>query len=99
MSYLCIVIQLTSLDCTNDTMVTQQAISARISHEIMWSMAQETMVSGTPRNRMLNEGARLWLDLVDVRRQIRCFDQHDIQRKIAIGWLLKWFPEAKDVLT
>lgn len=57
------------------------------------------MVSGTPRNRMLNEGARLWLDLVDVRRQIRCFDQIDIQRKIAIGWLLKWFPEAKDVLT
>lgn len=80
-------------------MVTQQAISARIFYETIWAMYQETMVSGTPRNKILNEGARLWLDLADARRQIRAFDKIEIKRKIAIGWLLKWFPEAKDALT
>lgn len=65
----------------------------------MWTLEQETMATGMPRNKMLNEGARLWLDLADARRQIRAYAQIDIKRKIAIGWLLKWFPEAKDALT
>lgn len=98
MSYICSAIRLTSPDCSQDTMVTQQAISARITHEIMWALEQETMVSGVPRNRILNEGALLWLALADARRQIRAHSDLTVKRKIAIGWLKMWFTEAYDVL-
>lgn len=60
----------------------------------MWALDQETMVSGTPRNKILNEGARLWLNLADARRRYRAHQDPEVRRKILVGFLKLWFPEC-----
>lgn len=74
--------------------VTQTAISARIQNEILWSIDQETQLGVYTRNRILNQGASLFLDLIDTRREYRAHPQQDIRRKIVKGFLLRWFPEC-----
>lgn len=78
-------------------MITQQPISARIQHEIMWSLDQERMVSGRSINGMLNDGARMYLDNVDSRREFGLYTNYSLRRKIVRGYLKKWFPEALEV--
>lgn len=75
-------------------MVTQRPISARISHETLWMIEQETMLGETTRNKILNDGARLLLDLMDTRRQIRAHGDISIKRKIIRGFIAKWIPET-----
>ena len=73
--------------------VTQTPISARIQHEILWRIDQETQLGVYTRNRILNQGASLFLDLIDTRREYRAHTQQDVRRKIVNGFLLRWFPE------
>ena len=75
-------------------MVTQKPISARISHETLWLIEQETMLGETTRNKILNDGARLWIDLRDTRRQILAHGDTRIKEKIIRGFIAKWIPEA-----
>lgn len=78
-------------------MITQQPISARIKHETMWAMNLERMVTGTSINSMLNDGARMYLDNVDTRREFGLYTNYSERRKIVRGYLKKWFPEALEV--
>lgn len=77
-------------------MVTQKAISARIENEILWDIDQEVQLGVTNRNRILNEGARLWLYLRDLRRSYSAIDDEEARRKMLRGFLRLWFPEALD---
>lgn len=74
--------------------VTQTAISARIQNEVLWKINQETQLGLYTRNRILNKGASLFVDLLDVRREYQMHPQPDIRRKIVKGFLLRWFPEC-----
>ena len=78
----------------SDNMVTQKPISARIRHETLWAIEQETMLGETNRNKILNDGARLWIDLRDTRRQIRAHGDTRVKEKIIRGFIAKWIPEA-----
>lgn len=75
-------------------MINQKPISARIDYNTLWELEQEAMISGTTRNRALNKGARLWLDLNDRRRQMRAHPDPEIRRKIVRGFIDLWIPEA-----
>lgn len=75
-------------------MVNQKAISARINNYTLWMINQETMVSGTSRNRILNVGAKMYLDIIDARREYNMHQDPSVRRKILIGMLKRWFPEA-----
>lgn len=77
-------------------MVNQIPISARIHANTMWEMDQEKQVSGKGRNTILNEGARLWLSMMDARRQFRAHQDRAVKRKIVSGFLRVWFPEVFD---
>lgn len=78
-------------------MINQQPISARIKHETMWAMNLERTVTGTSINSMLNDGARMYLDNVDARREFGLYTNYSLRRKIVRGYLKKWFPEALEV--
>ena len=75
-------------------MVNQKPISARIDNTILWKVDQEVMLGTTTRNRILNQGAQLWLELVDARREYRMIHDPDVRRKILAGFLKKYFPEV-----
>lgn len=75
-------------------MINQTAISARIDNVTLWKIEQETMVSGSKRNRIINDGARLYLDLLDRRREIRMYTDSEVRKKILSGFLRKWIPES-----
>lgn len=74
--------------------VTQTAISARIQHEILRRIDKEQQLGVYTRNRILNQGASLFLDLIDTRREYWAHSQQDIRRKIVKGFLMRWFPEC-----
>lgn len=76
-------------------MVNQKPISARIDNTILWNIDQEVMLGTITRNRILNEGAQLWLELVDARREYRMMRDSDARRKILVGFLKKHFPEME----
>ena len=80
-------------------MVTQRLISARIAETTLWEMEQETMVSGYKRNRILNEGARLWLSLKDARRECRVHPDPEHRMKALIRIVKLWFPEVDDLVS
>lgn len=75
-------------------MINQIPISARIDSLTLWKMEQEQMTSGKKRNRILNEGARMYLDATDRRREIRMHADPEVKKKILMGFLATWFPEA-----
>lgn len=75
-------------------MINQKAISARINNYTLWQIEQETMLGTTTRNRLLNDGARLWLALIDARRAYRAHEDPDTRAKILNGFLKCWFSEA-----
>ena len=75
-------------------MVRQTAISARIDNNTLWMIEQETMAGGPKRNRILNEGARMYLSITDARRAYRMHQDPAVRRKILNGMLKRWFPEA-----
>lgn len=74
--------------------VTQTAISARIQNEVLWEINQETQLGYYTRNRILNKGASLFIDLQNTRREYQSHPQLEIRRKIVKGFLLRWFPEC-----
>lgn len=80
-------------------MVTQRLISARIAETTLWEMEQEAMVSGSKRNRILNEGARLWLSLKDSRRVCRANPDPESRTKALLHFVKLWFPEVKDLVS
>lgn len=75
-------------------MVKQTAISARIDNNTLWMIEQERMAGGPKRNRILNEGARMYLSITDARRAYRMHWDPAVKRKILNGILKQWFPEA-----
>lgn len=74
----------------------QKAISARIDNHILWLIEQETMTGSTNRNKVLNQGAKLWISLADARREYRMHQDPKLKKKIVTGFLKSWFPEAVD---
>ena len=78
--------------------VTQKAISARIKHEVLWAMDQEAMVGVYSRNEILNLGGQLFVDLLDVRRQLRVVQDNTVKRKMIHGFMKKYWPEAERVM-
>lgn len=58
-------------------MVNQKPISMRIDERILAQVDQEAFTSGTPRNRILNKGAALYVELQDLRRRLRYYDGKD----------------------
>lgn len=77
-------------------MIKQKAISARIDNETLWEIEQECMTGRTNRNRILNEGARMWLDLTLRRRLFLSQPDKDNRRKIIVGFLRHWFYDAAE---
>lgn len=77
-------------------MVTQKAISARIDNITLRLIDQEVMNGSTSRNRVLNDGASLWLCLTAARRAYRQHRNPETKKKIVKGFLKSWFPEAAD---
>lgn len=77
-------------------MVNQKAISARINNYTLWQIEQEVMTGSTNRNKILNEGARMFLSLQDARRAYRAHGDEDVRKKILNGFLKSWFPEAAE---
>lgn len=77
-------------------MINQTAISARIDNATLWKIEQESMVSGMKRNRILNEGARMFLDILDRRREMRIHGDSEVRKKILSGILSTWIPEASE---
>lgn len=75
-------------------MINQKPISARIHHQTIWEMDLEKQATGMSRNHILNEGARLYLFLLDTRRRYRATPFPDDRKKILNGFLKLWFPEA-----
>ena len=75
-------------------MVNQKAISARINVYTLWRIEQECMVSVTSRNRILNDGARLYLDLQDAKQAYSAHADPETRAKILNGFLKAWFPSA-----
>lgn len=80
-------------------MVTQRLITARIAETTLWDMEQEKMASGTKRNRILNEGARLWLSLQDDRRRCRANTDQEYRMKALVHFVRLWFPEVDDLVS
>lgn len=78
--------------------ITQKAISARIKHEVLWAMDQEAMLGTYNRNDILNRGGQLFVDLLDVRRQLRCVQDIPTKRKMIHGFMKKYWPEAERVM-
>lgn len=77
-------------------MINQKPISARIHHQTIWEMDLEKQASGMSRNHILNEGARLYLYLLDTRRRYKSIPFPDDRKKILNGFLKLWFPEAAE---
>lgn len=75
-------------------MINQTAISARIHNYTLWQINQEVMTGRITRNRILNDGARLWLHLNDARDAYRAHEDPITRKKILNGFLKQWFPEA-----
>lgn len=77
-------------------MLNQKPISARIHHQTIWEMDLEKLASGITRNHILNEGAMLYLYLLDTRRRYKSIPSPDDRKKILNGFLKLWFPEAAE---
>lgn len=75
-------------------MINQTAISARIDNVTLWKIEQEMMASGMKRNRIINEGARMFLDILDRRREMRMHTDPEVRKKILSGILSTWIPES-----
>ena len=78
-------------------MVNQKAISARIDNYILWLIEQETMKGSMNRNKILNQGAKLWISLADARREYRMLPDLEKKKKIVNGFLKLWWPEAAEL--
>lgn len=77
-------------------MVKQTAISARLDNILLWMLEQEKMVSGQPRNRMINEGTRAYLELRRAKRAYNKASTAVERRKILRGFLKLYFPETNN---
>lgn len=72
----------------------QRAISARIHEQTLWEIDLETQVDpAMKRNTILNEGARLYCYLQDVRRRVRLTQDPEVRRAIVAGFAKLFFPE------
>lgn len=78
--------------------ITQKPISARIKHEVLWAIDQEAMLGTYNLNDILNRGGQLFVDLLDVRRQLRCVQDIPTKRKMIHGFMKKYWPEAEWVM-
>ncbi len=77
----------------------QTPISARIDNGILWDIEQETMLGHYKRNRILNEGARLWLDVIDRRRRMRANPVPEKRMALLVGFVKLFMPEAEDLMS
>lgn len=49
--------------------VNQQPISARLDYDVFAAVNQEAYMSGTPRNRIINDAIKLYVAVADARRR------------------------------
>lgn len=78
-------------------MGTQRLISARIAETTLWEIEQVSMRTGIKRNRVLNEGALVWLDLLDARAYCRANPDQEHRMKALAHFVKLYFPEVKDL--
>lgn len=76
----------------------QKPISARIYHDVLWRIDQETQLGYYTRNKIINDGADLFCHLQDFRRRIKLHPDKDVRRKMLRGFLIYYAPEALDIL-
>lgn len=72
-------------------MVTQKAISARIELYLLKRIEHECTAR---RNRVLNEGARLYLELQDAKQAYYAHSDPAARSEILQRLLRRWFPDA-----
>lgn len=75
-------------------MIKQKAISARIHVQTLWDIDQLCMGRMLTRNRLLNDGARLYISLARARDACHSHADPETRKKILSGFLKQWFPEA-----
>lgn len=80
-------------------MATQRLISARIDETTLWVIEQWAMIAGIKRNRVLNEGARIWLSLADARMECREHNDAESRMKALVHLVKLWFPEVADLVS
>ena len=74
-------------------MISQVPISARIDSWTKWRVDQFASENRTTRNRMINDGLRLLMELETMRGNLRRYNSKDVRKKILKGFLKIWVPE------
>lgn len=62
--------------------------------QTLWDIEVEALLSGSNRNRILNDGARLYISLQNARRAYRMHADPATKAKILNGFLKQWWTEA-----
>lgn len=75
-------------------MINQKAISARIHVQTLWDIDQLCMGRRLTRNRLLNDGARMYISLARSRDAWHSHADPITRERILNGFLKQWFPEA-----
>lgn len=77
-------------------MVTQTPISVRLDNWVKWRIDQEVMKGSITRNKLINEGAKLYLFLQECRTLYRKQATLEDKKLVLVGFLKKYFPEVTD---
>ena len=78
--------------------VNQKAISMRIDHDILFMVDSEVRVGLYTRNRILNNGARMYCDLIDMNRRVNILHNLKEQRYEVLQFLHRYAPNAFQVI-
>ena len=74
-------------------MISQVPISARIDSWTKWRADQFASENHTTRNRMINDGLRLLMDLETIRGNMRRYNTMKTRMKILKLFVKMWIPE------
>ena len=78
--------------------VKQKAISMRIYHDILFMVDSEAGVGDNTRNRILNNGARMYCELQDMNRRVHILHDLNEQRYEVLQFLRRYAPNAFQVI-
>ena len=78
--------------------VKQKAISMRINHDILFMVDSEASTGNNTRNRILNNGARMYCDLIDMNRRVKILHDLKEQRYEVLQFLHRYAPNAFQVI-
>lgn len=75
-------------------MVTQKPISLKIDTSLLEQLDKEASLGFKKRNWHINRAIRVYLELQDARRIIKCAWSENSKNDFLNRWLREWFPEA-----